>query len=453
MNSSKAAHLSLHENLFPHEPPADQWDRLLRATIVAGLAVILYLCIAGNAFRPLFDRAGKHDWVWVISQPSMMWMTMGALLLCFRTVLWFRYRPFAPAIFENAPSLTVIIPAYNEGAMVAQTIDSVASAIYPRDRLEIFVIDDGSRDDTWQHIQRALVRHPGLVTALRFPENRGKRAALAAGFRKARGEIVVTIDSDCVIDRGTLLAMAGPFRTSRVGAVAGKVLVYNRRAALIPRMLHVRFLLSFDFLRAAESTYGTVYCTPGALSAYRLSIVHAVLDQWLNQTFLGVRATYGEDRALTNFILERGYDSVYQRTGVVHTVVPQTYTKLCKMYLRWNRSYIREDLRFLRIVWRRPFKSRVIALIDRIITNLHYPVAYAALGLLVALGVHHPGMVLRMLFAMGLVSLFYTLYYLRSERSLDLIYGVLYAYFSVFTLTWIFPYAALTLRARSWLTR
>jgi hyaluronan synthase len=58
-----------------------------------------------------------------------------------------------------------------------------------------------------------------------------------------------------------------------------------------------------------------------------------------------------------------------------------------------------------------------------------------------------------MLVAIGAVSTVYALYYLRSERSWDFLYGVLYAYFSFFALTWIFPYAALTLRARGWLTR
>ena len=167
------------------------------------------------------------------------------------------------------PLLTVIIPAYNEGEMVARSIESVVHARYPRERLEIFVIDDGSADDTWRHIQRVAERYPDVVTPLRFARNRGKRAALEAGFRRGRGEIMVTIDSDSVIEPDTLLAMAGPFRNPRVGAVAGKVSVFNRGDGLIPRMLKVRFALSFDFLRAVQSTYGTVYCCPGALAAYR----------------------------------------------------------------------------------------------------------------------------------------------------------------------------------------
>ncbi len=432
---------------------ADIWEWILRISIVLGLGLITYGTFAGKAFRPLWQAANVHGWLHVMLRPSLLWISMGSLLLSFRTFLWFRYRPFAAACGQDAPALTVIIPAYNEGEMIMHAIDSVAAADYPRNRLEIFVVDDGSKDDTWKYIQRAVNRHPGLVTPLRFLHNCGKRAALEAGFRQARGEVVVTIDSDSVIEPRALLEITGPFRDARVGAVAGKVTVYNRRDGIIPRMLHVRYVLSFDMLRAVQSTYGTVYCCPGALSAYRLSAVREVLDKWIAQKFLGVPSTYGEDRAMTNFILARGYDTVYQRTAVVRTVVPRDYMGLCKMYLRWERSYVREEVHFAKIVWRRPIRSLLIALMDNVITNLRYPVAYITLILLIVLSLNQPLTVLRFLFAIGVMSSFYMLYYLRSERSWDVVYGIFYSYYSFFTLFWIFPYAVLTVRARSWLTR
>jgi len=392
-------------------------------------------------------------WSRMIVRPSILWASMGIVLLGFRTVLWFFYRPFSPAEPADAPFLTVIIPAYNEGPMVEQTINSVARADYPADRLEIIAVDDGSKDDTWKYIQAAALRYPNLVTPVRFPQNRGKRAALEVGFRQARGEVAVTIDSDSVIEPGTLLAIAGPFRKDSVGAVAGKVAVYNRGEGIIPRMLHVRFILSFDFLRAVQSTYGTVYCCPGALTAYRLSVVRKVLDRWMNQRFLGELCTYGEDRSMTNFILGEGYDTVYQRTAVVHTNVPVTYSKLCRMLLRWDRSYIKEELRLARIVWKRPMVPRLITVFDQVVTNLRFPVNYSIIALLVSLTVSDPHTLVRLLVAIGLLSLINMLYFLHSERSWDFIYGILYSYFAFFSLFWIFPTAVFTVRSRSWMTR
>ncbi len=438
---------------FVEEPPKDAWDVLIKAVIVLSLAALVALSIQTAIFSPLVRVAQRHGLLALLIKPSVVWFGMGALLLSFRTLLWFSYRPFAPASVASAPTMTVVIPAYNEGAMVAQAIDSVAAARYPLGRLQIIVVDDGSTDDTWVHIQRAAARHGDRVEAVQLPRNRGKREALATGFRRSTGEVLVTVDSDSVIEPNALLALAGPFSLPRIGVVAGRVLVYNRHEGFIPRMLHVRFILAFDFLRAYQSTFGTVYCSPGALSAYRGSAVRCVLDGWLNQRFLGAPATYGEDRALTNDIMRLGYDSVYQRAASVLTVVPTTYRKLCMMFLRWERSFVREEMRFACIVWRRPLRARLFALVDMATTNLRYPALYASLLILGFTVWDDPLVLPRMALAMGAVSLLYSLYYLRSERSLDVVYGVAFGYFSFFCLSWIPAYAVSTVRARGWLTR
>ncbi len=434
-------------------PDADALNWLLRVAIVVSLFLLVWSTIRSNALLPLLAAAQAHRWGGLVVRPSVLWALSGTVLLVLRTLLWFRYRA-APSVGpDEAPLLSVVIPAYNEGSMVQQAIDSVAEARYPRDRVEIFVVDDGSTDDTWEHIQAAAARHPGVVTALRLPKNRGKRAALAEGFAKARGEILITIDSDSTIEPSALLAIVGPFRNPRVGAVAGKVAVLNRGQGLIPRMLAVRFVLTFDLLRAAQSSYGTVYCCPGAFTAYRASLVRTFLDKWTGQTFLGAPCTFGEDRALTNYVLAAGFDTVYQRSAVVHTVVPTTFRRMCKMFLRWDRSYVREEIRYVAILWRRPAHALAMSLLETLVNNLRYPIGWASLALLAAMVPSHPLVLLRLLSAIGIFAGFNMLYYLHSERSVDFVYGILYAYLSFFGLFWIFPYAMVTVRARGWLTR
>ncbi len=428
-------------------------DWIFCSAVLVGFGLLLYANLHGSLLRPLWLEAEQHRWAHLLVRPCVLFFGMGTLLLCFRTVLWFRYRPFPPCTFKNAPRLSVVIPAYNEGAMVLNSIISVADALYPRGRLEIFAVDDGSTDDTWSYIRKAAARYPNLVTPIRLPQNRGKRAALAAGFARAHGEVILTLDSDSAIQPDALLAITGPFRDARVGAVAGKVTVYNRAAGIIPRMLHVQYILSFDLMRAVESSYGTVYCCPGALTAYRANTLKSVLRAWMSQTFLGAPCTYGEDRALTNLVLASGYNTVYQRSAEVRTLVPVRYPQLCRMFLRWDRSYVREEICFLRIVWKRPLGVRLIALLERLLNNLRYPVNYATMIVLALLVASRPENLLRVLAAIGLVSLFNMIYYLRSERSKDFVYGIFYGYYAFFALFWIFPYAVFTVRARSWLTR
>jgi hyaluronan synthase len=431
----------------------DYWDIVLRCTIITCLVLISYLTISGHFFQRIYYYALTEQWSRCVVRPSFIWGLTGLVFLIFRTFLWFWYKPFLPVTTDEAPFLTVVIPAFNEGSMVEKTIDSVAASRYPHEKLEIIVIDDGSRDNTWRYILKAALRYPSMVKPVRFRKNRGKRAALETGFRQAKGEIAVTIDSDSIIERDSLLNIAGPFRDPKVGAVAGKVVVYNQREGIIPQMLHVRFTLAFDFLRASQSTYGTVYCCPGAFSAYRVSVVRKVLDRWIKQTFLGAPCSYGEDRSMTNFILSQGFDTVYQRTALVHTIVPTKYTKLSKMFLRWDRSYIKEEFRLFHIIRKRPLLSRTITFVDICIRNSRYPVSFAVTVLLISLSLNDPATILRLCFVIGLMSLLNVLYYLRSERSWNFVYGIFYSYFSAFTLFWIFPYALFTLRSRSWMTR
>ena len=87
-----------------------------------------------------------------------------------------------------------------------------------------------------------------------------------------------------------------------IGAVAGNVKVYNRNQSLMGKMQGVRFV-NLDYLRASQSLYRAVVCTPGSLSAYRRTALMPILAAWRRQTFLGAPCHHSEDRALTNFIL------------------------------------------------------------------------------------------------------------------------------------------------------
>ena len=90
-----------------------------------------------------------------------------------RTVLWWRYKPYALPK-GRLPRVTVIIPAYNEGAMVEKSIAAAAASDYPADRLEIICIDDGSKDDTWTYIDRAQKRYPKLDQGHPLPQKPGQ---------------------------------------------------------------------------------------------------------------------------------------------------------------------------------------------------------------------------------------------------------------------------------------
>src|SRR5690606_34987353 len=95
----------------------------------------------------------------------------------------------------------------------------------------------------------------------------------------------------------------------------------------------------------------SVLCTPGALAAYRRSAVFAVLPDWINQTFMGRPSDIGEDRAMTNMILKKGHHVLFQRNAYCYTNVPEKYKGLYKMFIRWGRSNVRENLNMAKYVF------------------------------------------------------------------------------------------------------
>jgi len=429
-------------------------DLTLKILVPILLSVCLVIALKVGSFNGYLQLLNRQSYASPVMALGSGFAVAYLAFQLVRTVLWLRYKPY-PLPPGPLPRVSVIIPAYNEGAMVEKAIYAAVASDYPADRLEIICIDDGSKDDTWFYIDRARKRYPKLIKAVRFPKNRGKKEGLYAGFTRGKGQFFVTIDSDSVISPDTVKQVIAPMLNDpQIGAVAGNVKVYNRVRSLMARMLAVRFVLAFDFLRASQSKYGCVTCTPGALSAYRAAALKPILKQWRTQTFMGLPANIGEDRALTNYVLRQGYYTSYQRSAIVHTMVPETYRGLCRMYLRWDRSNFRENwvqLKFIFTKYRA--KHRLLPIIDFFITQIEFPLTYFFMGLMVASFFLYPIAALKFFTGLGVVTLVYMYYYIHQERDLEFIYGIIYSYFAFFFLYWVQPYAFITVRNDRWLTR
>ena len=436
-----------------HGHPMARLDLAVKILIPLVLLALVALAVKCGSFKVYLELLQGQTYTAMLPVLGAGYTLLMLLFQGLRTVLWAVYRPY-PLSAEPLPSLTVVIPAYNEGRMVEMALHAVALADYPKELLEIICVDDGSTDDTWFYIDQARTRFPGLIRTIRFPANRGKKAALYAGFKAARGEIMVTVDSDSVIEAAALRFLVAPLQAdASLGAVAGNVKVYNRHQSFMGKMQGVRFV-NLDFLRASQSLYKTVICTPGSLSAYRRAALLPNLEAWLNQTFLKAPCHHSEDRALTNFILKSGYYSYYQRSAVVYTLVPETYAGVCRMYLRWERGNVRESCVMLGYLFTRyRQKYRLLPIVECLLTQMEGPLACLFFGVLLFSLAVYPPILFKLLMLLGVGSFFGLIYYLCLERDLEFVYGVLYSFYAFFLLQWIFPYAFFTVRDRRWLTR
>jgi hyaluronan synthase len=398
----------------------------------------------------------ETGWGSVFVALGAIFLLINISALVWHTVLFFRYRPVKPCRDEGLPTCTVIVPAFNEGRQLFSTLKSIAGSDYPRKKLQIIAVDDGSVDDTWHWITEARKELGKRVTAIRQPFNQGKRHALYAGFQKSTGKVLVTVDSDSIVEPHTLRRLVSPFiRDRRVGAMAGNVRVLNLSEGVIPRMLDVLFFFSFDFTRASQSMVNTVICTPGALSAYRREVVMRVLPQWMNQRFFGQPANIGEDRAMTNLILREGYHVRFQQDAVVFTNVPIRYKNLCKMFLRWARSNIRETIVMSTFIFRKfrrgPKLGARINLMLQVLTLSK--AQFLFLGTLICLFSDPTIYTVQILMGITISSSLQAGLYIWRNRSTEGLWACLYGIFWFIGLSWITPYALITPQKCGWLTR
>lgn len=432
-----------------------------------GIVVLLstFILMIGAAFL-VFNLQSDFS-AYNMERMSTTWglifvVIAGALFLyragffIYNLYLYFRYKPVKSVTDEELPTSTVIVPAYNEGRQVYDTLMSLAASDFPQEKLQLLAIDDGSKDDTWHWMQEARKILGDRVAIYQQPENKGKRHALYRGFNLGTGDVFVTVDSDSVVKPDTLRNLVSPFVVNeKCGAVAGNIRVLNNKKALLPKMLNVSFVLSFEFVRSAESTLESVLCTPGALAAYRRTSVFECLPQWINQTFMGKPSDIGEDRAMTNMILKQGKHVLFQRNAYAYTNVPEKYKGLYKMFIRWGRSNVRENIVMSKYVFSNfregsKIGTRLLFVNQFLKIIMSYPLIFLMLFFVIS----HPILfVSSTLLSIFILSSFPALFYAKKYKSTESFWAYSYSILYTFGLFWITPYAIATASKSGWLTR
>jgi len=357
------------------------------------------------------------------------------------------YRPPRPA--GKFPAVTVLIPTHNEEEYIERTISQVFESEYPAEKLQVIAINDGSTDGTMAAMSRSRQKYPDLVI-INFEECRGKREALAAGTRMSTGEIVIYTDSDSFLQHEAITRIVDGFADPDVGAVTGHCDVENAWTNLLTKMQAVRYYIGFRVMKGAESVFDTVTCLSGPLSAYRRSVLLDVLDEWVGQTFLGTRATFGDDRSLTNLLIKRGHKLIYDSRARTTTMVPEDHLTFLRQQLRWKRSWFRESIKACFLVWKRQPLMWISYYFGFLLPIIGPAVVFRAL---IYIPLFQNGTPFKYLFGILLMSSMMSATYLFVKRSRLWFYGIIFCYYYMLILVWQLPYAILTFWKPQWGTR
>lgn len=365
----------------------------------------------------------------------------------------------AEAIDINfTPGVSILIPCFNEEEWIKRTILSCINQDYPVDKLEVIIIDDCSNDKSVEKIRELIAKlykeaaQYDIQHRLKLivqEKNLGKREALARGTLEAKHDLVVFVDSDSFLEPFAIRNLVQPFKDPKMGGVAGRTDVANTYTNMLTKMQSVRYYIAFRIMKAAESYFDAVTCLSGPLACYKKEIIINNMDRWLNQRFLGQKATFGDDRAMTNLVLQH-HRACYQDTAVCSTIVPNKYKVFLKQQMRWKRSWLRESLIAGKFMYKKePFAAITfylgllvpIAAPIVVIYNLIYvPLMYGIFPKAFLVG----------LFLMALLM---SMAQLLLRKSSTWIFGLLFCLYYEAVLLWQMPIAWVTFWKSTWGTR
>jgi len=239
------------------------------------------------------------------------------------------------------PTVSVVIPLFNEGPSIYETIKSLIDLDYPRDKLTITVVDDCSTDDSYEHACRAARDFPGMVRVLKNPYNMGKRRGINHAVRESReAEIILSVDSDVIVYPTALRELVARFTTPEVAAVGGRVHVSNPNDNWLTKMQTIKYYFGQEHLKNLERSLDQVMCLSGCLTAYRRSVLMELEPILEDRNMLGVAIKYGEDRYLTHQIVKHGYKTRMTMDAFCFTKAPTQLRPYFNQQLRWKRSNI-----------------------------------------------------------------------------------------------------------------
>jgi biofilm PGA synthesis N-glycosyltransferase PgaC len=242
---------------------------------------------------------------------------------------WFRERhepaPDAPPALEAYPMVSIMVPCYNEEDQAEETFTALAQVSYPN--FEILAINDGSRDRTAEILERLAARIPQM-RVVHLTRNQGKANALNTGALLARGEFMVCIDGDALLDRHAVTWFVRRMQSDgRLGGITGNPRIRNR-STLLGHLQVGEFSAIVGLIKRAQTVFGWLFTVSGVIVCFRKRAVHEA-GSWSADTLTN-------DVELTWRLQLAGWHIAFEPKAICWILMPETLRGLWRQRLRWS---------------------------------------------------------------------------------------------------------------------
>ncbi len=245
--------------------------------------------------------------------------------------------------YSYRPTVSILLPCFNEGQAVYETIESICHSDYGAGTFEIIAIDDCSSDDSYDWILKAQRDFPGFrIYVSRNAHNCGKAETQSNALDLATGEVILCIDSDAIFAPNAIRELTACLADPKIGAVGGAVGVRNANQNILTACQALIYAENFHFLKLFENWTQSVICLSGCMLAVRRDLFLKIQPQIAARNFFGLKVKDGEDRFLTHMIQMEGFGTVINPSATCLTNVPEDLQTLWNQQVRWQRSGIRD---------------------------------------------------------------------------------------------------------------
>ncbi|MBD3260744.1 MAG: glycosyltransferase [Candidatus Altiarchaeales archaeon] len=244
--------------------------------------------------------------------------------------------------FSEWPLVSILVPAYNEGECVGECLNSLLQLDYPRQKLEIIAINDGSTDTTLKEMQKFSEQ----VKVIDLEENKGTKAVpLNEGLRQAKGEFVACLDSDSIVESDVLKKMLKSFTDEDIGAVTPALKVYKPES-MVEKLQWFEYILAI-FLRKLMSFIDSVYVTPGPFTLYRKKVLEEVgyFDE----------DNITEDMEMALRIQKHQYRIENVEDAYIHCYSPESLVNLYQQRRRWYEGLTANTFKYYDLFFNRSY--------------------------------------------------------------------------------------------------
>ncbi len=266
---------------------------------------------------------------------SLLW-TVGAVIFYVRR----ERRHMSPPELREYPLFSVVVPCHNEQGQIENSISCLMELDYPE--YEVIVVDDGSTDQTPELLKGLCERHERL-RVIYLTSNQGKAMALNCGCLASKGEFVLSVDADALVEKDALRWIAWHFvNFPRVGAVTGNPRVLNR-TTLLAKIQTGEFATIIGLIKRTQRLLGKVLTVSGVMAAFRKRALLSV-GFWDSDMVT-------EDIDVTWKLEKSFWDIRYEPRALCWVLVPETIRGLWRQRVRWAQGGV-EVLKKHRDIWK-----------------------------------------------------------------------------------------------------